>query len=200
MTLRWGFGGIICFQLLVQACGQYSETKIKDYTLHFYSQETVFQNAAQKLVTEYNRMAGIPVLSYVADEGSANSYVNFVQGLHSPNSDKLAYGQWVTETSEEPFTRSLEGHILQKVVNYSMNLEFDYNYFKARAVSADDTLEWKTIFVLFCHEVGHGLTMDDIYDPAQRLQIMYGYIIDQDIPSKDFTTYFDRVRSFLADK
>ena len=196
--LHRGILGIICLNMLLVACGRYSETKVKEYSLHFYSQEPVILQAGQKLVTEYNRMAGLPILSFMAKEDDANSNVEFVQGLNSTDG-KLAYGQWVTETNQEPVTRSLEGRPLQKTVYYSMNLEFDYKYFKDRAAQSTDSLEWKTLFVLFCHEVGHGLTMDDLYDKGDRLNIMYGIIDVQDIPSKDFKGYFERARKFLAD-
>ena len=190
---------IVCLGILPVSCGKYSETKVKNYGLHFYSAESSLLKAGQRLVTDYNRMAGAPVLAYISSENDANSYVQFVHGLNASDG-KLAYGQWVTETSEEPFTRSLQGHILEKTVNYSMNLQFDYNYYKARAAAASDSIEWKTLFVLFCHEVGHGLTMDDIYDKTQKSQIMYGIISEDDIPTKDFKTYYDRVHSFLADQ
>ena len=199
MKLRQMFWGVLLISFFPTACGQYSDSKIKNYALHFYSSESTLLQASQRLVVQYNRMASLPVLTYAGSENDANSYVQFVQGLDSKDG-KIGYGQWVTETSEEPFTRSLEGHVLQREITYSMNIEFDYNYYKARATAADNSLEWKTLFVLFCHEVGHGLTMDDIYDETQKSQIMYGVIDDKDIPNKDFTTYFGRVRSFFADK
>ena len=179
------------------SCGRINEAPIKQYSLHFYSQNTQMLKAAKGFVEKFNRDAGITVLSFSETEDGANSYASFIPNLLSQQG-AVAYGRAVKNgPPENPLSR-IRFTDKKRTVRYAMRLEFDLDYFKTNAAQPEGSLGRRSLYTLFCHEIGHGLTLKDVYDSKQRRDIMYGTIESQDVLFKDYKTFFARVRAFIG--
>lgn len=173
-------------------CGAYHESHVKNYKLYFATSDANILSEAQRLIHLYNREAQTNVLEFASNITEANSTVKFDRELKE-REGKLGYGKWETEIYEEPDFRRLEGRTLERVITYSMELEFDEKFFKERAGKSESDLQWQRLYVLFLHEVGHGLQMSHIEDERN---VMNPNIVED--PSYiRFDEYFHRVRSFI---
>jgi hypothetical protein len=190
---------ILLLTLLSVACGRYSEVNVRDYKIHFATVEPELTQAAEDLIVEFNTKAGMPVFTLERDREQANSYVSFNKGLNL-REKKIGYGQWMTQVRQEPSMRILEGRDLKRTVYWGMNIEFDYTYFRDRAIKPKDSIKWKTLFLLFCHEAGHGFKLDDTYEASEKSNVMHGEIAEVDVAIKNFDAYFNYVRDFVQDE
>ncbi|MGE0173821.1 MAG: matrixin family metalloprotease [Oligoflexales bacterium] len=189
---------ILVILLSMTACGgaAYREEKIKDYKLFFSVSDQALMNDFERLVDQYNNAAdlGFSPIELVYDQDDANSLATITKGLEQ-RQEKIGFGQWKTKTFEEPSVAQLDGSRPKRIISYSMELEFDYDYIKQRSGAAANSLEWKEVFTLFAHEVGHGLQMNhsqvltDVMYPSIDGNVKYNY-----------TSYFAKVRKFFQEQ
>lgn len=178
--------------MLSAACGSsYRTTKVKQYTLAVTNDDPSLKAEFKDLIANFNRYTGSQVLTYVDDPESANSAIILTKGLKQRDG-KVGWGQWLSETKSNGPVSS-PGTKPKRTVSYSMRLEFDLDYFTTRA---DQTNEKETIEKqkLFFHEVGHGLEMDHVN--GNKSDVMYPDISGD----KQFTPFFEKVRSYMADQ
>jgi hypothetical protein len=184
--------------LSLTACGgaAYREEKVKDYKIYFALPDQSLMYDFERLVSEYNEATGLEnnAIELVYNEDDANSVATITRGLERQQ-EKIGFGQWKTKTFEEPSVAQLDGSRPKRIVSYSMELEFDYDYVKQRSNAAGNSTEWKEVFTLFCHEVGHGLQMNhssiinDVMYPSIDGNVRYNY-----------AGHFEKVRQFFADQ
>lgn len=174
-------------------CGEYHETHVKVYNLYFHTSSAKIQQEARRLIATYNRDVGMPVLAYASNIEDANSNVVFRYGLNATE-NKLGFGRWETTTYQEPDYRRVEGRTLERVVVHSMELEFDQTIFEEYAGRPTWDADWKMLYLLFCHEVGHGLQMG--HQEQDNNDVMYPRVGRND--SVRFDRYFDQVRLFMS--
>ena len=180
---------------LFTACGQYAEVHEKHYKIFFNTQNAAILSEADRLITNFNDNVGFYALEKVGTIGDANSTVQFPKGLRE-NEGKLGYGQWRVERGHNhAIHRALNKDVTHKV-EYSMGLEFDFDFVKSRAGKDFDDPEYIRLVALFNHEVGHGMQMDHSSDPQS---IMYPSIHSSaNVESYDFEAFYERVRGFLT--
>lgn len=180
---------VLSFGLL--SCGNYHESHVKDYRLYFATRDARVIKQVKELIREYNKDVGYQVLYFADTPGEANSTVLFTRGLKE-SEGKLGYGRWETEMYQEPDFRRIEGRTLERVITYSMELEFDVGFFEERLDLPKSHAEWRRLYLLFCHEVGHGLQMMHVDDEDD---VMHSTI--KSAEHVRFNEYFANVRSFL---
>lgn len=174
------------------SCGAYHESHIKEYRLYFATRDARIIREVKDLIREYNKDVGYQVLHFAETQGEANSTVLFTRGLKETEG-KLGYGRWETEMYQEPDFRRIEGRTLERVITYSMELEFDVGFFEERLNLSQSSPEWRRLYLLFCHEVGHGLQMPHVENDDND-------VMAPTIKSADhvrFDEYFANVRTFL---
>lgn len=179
--------------MYVAGCGEYHETHIKVYNLYFHTNSTKIQQEARRLIATYNRDVGMPVLAYAATMEEANSNVLFRNGLNATE-NKLGFGRWETTTYQEPDYRRIEGRALDRVVIHSMELEFDETIFQQYSGKPVSDPDWKMLYLLFCHEVGHGLEMG--HEEHDGNDVMYPRVGHND--NVRFDRYFQQVRAYMS--
>ena len=74
---------------------------------------------------------------------------------------------------------------------------FDLENFKRKTRGRFDkgSVEWRHLYHLFCHEVGHGLQMDHDGNPRS---VMYSKISQQSRDDLDYEDYFTKAREFFT--
>ena len=184
------------FYVLTSACGSYTTVNVKDYKIFVETDDNDLQETIDQLTEQYNDEFGGEALEIVTDYEEANSYIRFISGLRS-NQNKLGLGQWITITANEGqdiFPGASEN--LERTIVYSMELDFDLENFKSKMAMKDDpeSGEWRHLYHLFCHEVGHGLQMDH---DDHRESVMYRSIPDSSRPNIDYDNYFTKARKFF---
>lgn len=181
--------------LFTGACGRYHTIHIKDFRIYVDTNSPENREAVILLADQYNAEFGEDVLTIVSDPEEANSHIGFQSGLRATE-NKLGLGQWVTLTTQnrDNFI-SFDNEIEQKIV-YSLEIDFDLENFTEKAVKMDDPTsdEWRHLYHLFCHEIGHGFQMDH---DDEITSVMYSSIPDDSRPNVDYETYFHRARSFF---
>ena len=175
---------------LLASCG-YKEVEVKNFRLYFNSQDAGLVREAKRLTQYYNQRAGSEVLHIAETADGANSNVIWTKGLQTQDG-KIGYGAWQAESKQDSPLVNLEGRKAKRKVKYSMSLEFDYDFFVQRMSGAQTSPQWQELFVLFSHEVGHGLTMSHDED---KKSVMYKYVDGAD--GVKFDEYFARVRAFF---
>lgn len=180
--------------LLATACGSggYKTTKIKDYRLALVQGPSELKRDFRQLVDDFNQQAGLVVLTYVDDPAQANSAIIITEGLHQRDG-KVGWGQWMSERRSENPLSKMPGESVQRTIEYSMRLEFDAEYFRARHTETDSKAHYEKQ-KLFFHETGHGLEMD--HNPGDQTDLMYPDIAGD----KDFPRFFERVRNYMRDQ
>lgn len=173
------------------SCGNYHESHIKEYRMYFNTNDTRILKEVKNLIRVYNQDVGYQVLHFVDTPSEANSTVLFTRGLRE-SEGKLGFGRWETDMYQEPDFRRLEGRTLERVIQYSMELEFDVGFFEERLSLPSSDPEWHRLYLLFCHEVGHGLQMIHADDEDD---VMYPVI--KSAEHVRFDAYFSSVRAFL---
>ena len=171
------------------SCGSPSDVeKRKDYRLALVSDQPDLKTEFRRLIQDFNELAGVNALTYVDNPAAANSAIVVTKGLHDRDG-KVGWGQWLSESEQEA---ELFGGG-KRTVTYSMRLEFDEDYLRRR-IASDETEKMRyDKQKLFFHEVGHGMLLDHDDNPRS---LMYYDISGE----KDFTVFFDYVRSFMEDR
>jgi hypothetical protein len=178
------------FALALSGCGaSYNETEIKDFRLAVLSSDAAIQDAFRSLVATFNQSAGVQALRFEADAKNANSAIILTPGL-TARDGKVGWGQWLTETEEEPAYQGVTGRKLDREITYTMRLELDSEYVGERVANPTKDKQYD-LLKLFCHEVGHGLLMGHHTNPKD---VMYYDISGQ----KDFDAFWPRVKEFFA--
>ena len=79
-----------------------------------------------------------------------------------------------------------------------MEITLDKVNFEAKQpfVRRIDTDEANHLYLLFCHEVGHGMVLD--HDEENSLSVMYPYIKNHYDEEVDFKEYFKKIKIFLS--
>lgn len=175
--------------ILLTSCGMpVSDRSVKDFVISCMECDVALHDGFRNLVHNYNNQAGIEALHYTSSSEEANSPLYLTKGLNIRDG-KVGWGQWIAETEERrtflPDPRSI------RTTSYSMRLELDDEFVRTKisSLTESDQTDMKK---LFYHEVGHGLQMG--HDPDIS-SVMY-YDISG---TKDFESYFVRVREFFAD-
>ena len=185
---------IAAIVLSLVGCGDYQTSYSKSYSMYFDTQDQKVINETYRLVRIFNEKLGRNALLATRDHKAANSYVKFTRGLRNDDG-KLGYGKWETSMYQEPDFRRIEGRTLERTITYSMQLEYDEGFYAERVGADLESEEWQELFLLFCHEVGHGMQMD--HHPDEK-NVMY-YLINGADGIK-FDEYFAQVRAFLDRK
>lgn len=176
---------------LFNACGsfKYDVKEVKKYKIHMESSDAEVQKQFEELIVKYNDKIGFEALTYEASATDANSTATLTAGLQNRDG-KVGWGQWTKESKQEsPFERPV-GARPERVESYSMQLEFDMDYYNQRMNTSDEEKQTQ-LYKLFAHEVGHGFQMN--HDTDVR-SVMYPDISGD----KDFEPYYERVRSFFS--
>lgn len=176
---------------VLTGCGQYHTTYVKDYRLYFATEDNRLKSEGRRLIQVYNQRLGENVLSFAANPNEANSHVRFNRGMRDYEG-KLGLGQWESNVNEEPDFRRIEGRPLERKIEYSMNIAFDEDFTLERSGMSEQNAEWQRLFLLFCHEVGHGMQLDHVDDEHN---VMYPVIKSAD--SVNFDAYFAKIREYL---
>ncbi len=188
---------LLSLSLLGAGCGKSFEThKVKNYSLALVQGDSYFKAEFKTLVADFNKRAGLDVLTFEDDAADANSPIIMTHGLKASTPDNnVGFGQWLSESkSDNPMTVS-PGTKPQRTVTYSMRVEFDWEYFQS-ALGDDKPQNIYKKEKLFFHEVGHGLEM--VHNTNEEHDVMYPDVGRGD--EKDFDGFFDRVRSYMADR
>ena len=185
-------GSLVVFVAsLAAACGSYETTKVKNYRMHVVNGTAEQTETFKKLIDDFNALAGITALTYVDTAEEANSPILVVEGLKRSTGEMVGRGQWLADSEQESPLSSIDGSRPRRTVRFSMRLEFDADYIRRHAADTDtDTYEKRK---LFFHEVGHGMELDH---SARPRDLMYEKI---DGEKDDFGSFFDYVRSYMAD-
>jgi len=184
---------VSCFTLI--SCKEYKVREVKDFRLYVNSDNTELKTAIIELAAQYNKDVGARALTVVDDKSQSNSNINFVDGLKDDGGQKLGLGQWIT-TEQAKSNLGAYGAERQVTVYHSMALEFDAENFAGKMEGLTDKTsdEYKHLYHLFCHEVGHGMQLDHSND---KTNVMYKSIPDRYTRAVDFNGYFAYIRSYL---
>lgn len=191
------------FGLVLSSCGVEMENT-KNYILYFGETESDTAKSGKDLVKQYNEMAGMTVLRYTDQLDQATVHVRFVKGLSNEmiagQHRTVGRGNWQATRGVKvsPTTKQVK-QTVKVYGQYHMALSFDADEFSSMSLATDDEYSQAYLFVLFCHEVGHGLMMTDTYNDAHGLNVMYGIFYPDQIWNKDFASYFEEVRLFMND-
>ena len=172
--------------IFVLGCGTgYDTEKIKSYRIAVTNADSTLIRDFRSLIQDYNRLAKLTVLEFVANPAEANSVIVVTEGLQKRDG-KVGWGQWISEIrAENPLTK-LPGEKAKRTIAYSMRVEFDAEYMRRNDLYGKQKL--------FFHEVGHGLEMD--HNPTDAADVMYPDVVGE----KDFDQYFNRVRQYLSER
>ncbi|WP_207912312.1 hypothetical protein [Pseudobacteriovorax antillogorgiicola] len=185
--------------LLFTSCGSsYTTTHIKDFRVYIETNDDEVRETVYELADEYNSDFGAEALTIVDEQEDANSYIRFISGLRARD-NKLGLGQWITITSQEGRDLLPSNSSLQKTVMHTMEIDFDLENFRSKMDSRYEKAsgQWRHLYHLFCHEVGHGFQMG--HDTSKD-SVMYRSIPDNSRPQVDYDDYFRRARKFFNEQ
>ena len=187
---------LFLFTSFVVSCGSYKTVYVKDFRVFIETDSNDLRDTVETLTLSYNDEFGGEALTLVDDKEDANSYIRFISGLRATK-DKLGLGQWITVTAHEgQDVIAGGGKSLERTVVHSMELDFDLENFTAKQNGKFDRSsgEWKHLYHLFCHEVGHGLQMEH---DEHKQSVMYKSIPEKSRNNLDYDGYFNAARSFF---
>jgi hypothetical protein len=183
------------FLVILASCG-YEKENIKNYRINVSSEDPTIISAAKALINKYNLDAGRIILSYESNPAAANSFIS-VHELIDRGGHEIGFGQWINRKKQKIDIVTSDLYPLKERIEWGILLEFDETYFTDRMNENEDSPRWMALYTLFCHEVGHGLMLDDTYNKDQRSSVMFGIIDEKDLAIKDFDSYFEYVRGFV---
>ncbi len=186
---------VSCVSLV--ACKEYKVREIKDFRLYVQSDDQKLKAAIKDLADQFNKDVGGNALTVVDSEDNANSKISFVKNLKDAEGIKLGLGQWRTTQTEKNKFKS-NGSETEVVVVHSMNIEFDLNNFVSKISKMTDksSKEYKHLYHLFCHEVGHGMQLD--HDKDDVHSIMNPVVPKVSPVALDYDHFFSYVRSYMG--
>lgn len=152
--------------VVLSACGAvrgHVETK-KIFELQIDAPNDSLRVETERLIKAYNDQVGFSALRLAKDPAAANSSVQFQQGLQQ-REGKIGFGSWEVSTKRLPSVSGFSSGGT-KVRSYSMHVEFDLDYMQNHMGKDEESRDWKELFLLFSHEVGHGFQMEHIEDES----------------------------------
>lgn len=174
----------------LSSCGANIQSKsVKEYRVSLTQGDASFVPLLKAIVSDYNTHAGIQAIQYVDSPDQANSRILVTEGLEKRDS-KVGWGQWFSTT--ERSGSNLPGATVDEVTAYSFQVEFDADFLRNNSKINNGVIQYE-VQKLFAHEVGHGFKME--HAPTSEVtNVMYYDITGV----KDFTPYFERVRTFFS--
>lgn len=186
--MKKAFGIALFCALSFSSCGAKVHSKsVKEYRVTLAKGDPSFVPQIKAIISDYNAHVGLQAITYVDSADQANSRILVTEGLEKRDG-KVGWGQWFS-TSERSGT-NLPGTTLDEVTEYSLQVEFDAAFLRDNAKIENGNVQYE-VQKLFAHEIGHGFQMD--HAPEQT-NVMYYDITGV----KDFSPYFERVRSFFT--
>lgn len=173
--------------VFVTACGQ-KEVHTKNYLFFIAAENNDMRRVVQDMIDQYNETVGAEVFHVVNDAGDANSTVEFTKNMQE-NDGKIGFGTWYTHASDHSDWAGMNARV---EIEYSMRLQFDEDYMRARLGKSPSDRDTKEMFLLFSHEAGHGLKMEHEEDVNS---VMHPTVYWQESVKMD--EYFARVRAFF---
>lgn len=176
------------------ACRETHVHEVKNFRLFVETDTPSLKYSVQILVSDYNRRLGSDAMTVVDTREESNSLIHFRKDLIKEGR-KLGLGQWISVAKEE-----VNGSFNQDTtttIEYGMDILFDLDNFvnKAAYIQDPDSNEYKHLFHLFAHEVGHGMQMDHSDDITS---VMYPSIPESSSRDLNYTAYFQHIRMFMA--
>ena len=186
------FSFFILLNFGVIGCGDGHVRNIKDYRFHIVGPaDDQRRSQIEALIQRFNDNVGFKRLSLVDKSGEgANSFISFREGILI-SEGKIGYGQWTKSKKEKFSTKSFKNDL---EIEHGMNLEFDLDFFRSGMNAPPHSVEQKNLFLLFCHEVGHGLEKDH---SIEEDDVMYPSIGEE--KKINFDQFFSEVRFYLQD-
>lgn len=181
------------FSFSALACRESHVEELKNFRIFVETDEVSLEHSVQILIDDYNRQLGFDALSIVDRIEDSTSRIRFHKGLIN-DGRKLGLGQW---TAMHRY--SVEGTFKQSqktTIEYGMDVIFDLDNFQSKAahVQDPDSDQYKHLFHLFCHEVGHGMQMDHVHDEES---VMFPSIAEKGSRPVDYPDYFQDIHVFL---
>jgi len=181
------------FSFSTLACRESHVEEVKNFRIFVETDEASLKYSVQILVRDYNQQLGFDALSVVDRKEDSTSQIRFHKGLIN-DGRKLGLGQWTAMHKH-----SVEGTFNQSqttTIEYGMDLVFDLENFQSKAAYIQDpeSDQYKHLFHLFCHEVGHGMQMDHAHDEEN---VMFPSIAEKGARQVDYTQYFQDIHMFL---
>ena len=188
---------LVLVYVILPACGQQSVVHVREFKIYTNTQDPELKETVEQLVNQYNSDMGGEVLVIVDSPEEANSSINFSKGMLS-SEHRLGHGQWTTQTENKQagiIEKSLNSE--EVIINYSMHMTFDLDNFRSKAQGRFQAFStnWRHLYHLFCHEVGHGLQMDH---NNQEDDVMFAKISQNSRSDLDYESYFARARTFFT--
>ncbi len=168
-------------------CGQ-KQVEHKNYRFYIAAEDNGLRRAVDDMILRYNETVGVEIFHIVADPVDANSTVEFMSDMQKKDG-KIGFGTWYTHESDSSDWAGMNTTVN---VEYSMRLQFDEDYTRARLDKSPSDRDTQELFLLFCHEAGHGLKMEHSNDADS---VMHPTVYWQD--SVKMNEYFARVRAFF---
>lgn len=147
------------------------------------------------MVEDYNDAVGFRALSATKIKKLVTSDIQFYPRVSTFTQDAsgeaLGMGQHVYLKKPYNPIQNPRWEPSELVVEHSMSVLFEIDFIKSRIAKIGDktSIEYRNLFQLFCHEIGHGLGFEHEQD---KNSIMY-YMLDVSGARGDFDHYFSRV-------
>lgn len=193
---------IAAFCLPILGCGvSYKAEYVKQYNVHVESKDPEMVDVISNLTSAFNEESGHDGIRIVDDSSQANSTIRFVPELLREK-QYLGYGVGLTrEVEGEKTFKGLTKIEDERLVLYSMHLQFDEANFKKHAEAVMNTSDngesWEHLYHLFCHEVGHGMLLE--HDESSASSVMYPVIHKLKRDQIDYQGFFSRIDSFFKE-
>ena len=176
------------------ACRESRVNQIKSFYLFVETDQQNIKNSVEILIQAYNEKLGFEALTVSERMQDSNSVIHFRKGLIK-DGKKLGLGKWLMTKSIN--TSGLLDKTDTTTIDFGMDIIFDLENFNKKIEAIDDmnSEEYKHLFHLFCHEIGHGMQMDHSADISS---VMYPSIPDVQKKAPNFDQYFTYIRAFLG--
>ena len=179
--------------LVLALVGCTPQTKhIKKYYFSVVEGEKEFIPLFKYFIDIYNINVGRKILFYEVDPTKTNSIIVVHQGLRQLNVPGIGKG-FVGLGGPRALSQHVNPNFYtynrmgSEIIFHSMSVYFDRQFLIKTNLY--------TAFVLFCHEVGHGLELP--HDDTNPNSVMYPQV-DNNF-NKDFDGYFKYVQSYIKE-
>ena len=176
--------------LLFISCGSETTIHTSDFRIFIGSENSEVRETIEELVNQYNHDLGENILVVVSEKSEANSEILFQRGLLD-STNQLGHGSWSTRSEYRG-----SSYRKNQYISYSMHLNFDLSNFVKRMKGRHEkeSSDWKHLYLLFCHEIGHGFQMKHIEDEGS---VMFPVISNDVHEGLNYDLYFENARQFL---
>lgn len=175
------------------ACGSFKDKSRKDFNMYIDTNNPQLRGKTLSLINDFNAAVGFQALRISTEKTEDSSLVHFTEGLRE-QTGKIGFGQAQVQSENEPQYRRVEMRPLNRDLNYSMDVEFDTNYFLSRVDADLSTKEGRELAILFAHEIGHGFFFD--HHPSERA-VMFKVVLGRE--DTDFSAFYQQVRQFFSE-